>query len=260
MPDEAVAQPSRWRLPFTWLSLVALAWLLFELTHNLALGAIAVCLKFGWEDFLTARWLWRNDAHPWRRRSTVWLYVSWGLWKTAVVAFLMTFGFAVVAARQAIPAAPAMPVPLRAFLVTLLTTLAGFALSTLATVLTVLCAWYGGIRLWLDSAVHRARRAEVWPPALLCEGRPNRLSHLLLTALALSLFTTVMGLIALASQIVGGATLCLVLSFAAPVAGPVMMLLLRDLFLRKVGADSPFECWPEEWNDDEEAWREEHVT
>jgi hypothetical protein len=256
MHDEAVAQPSRWRLPFTWLGLVALAWILFELTHNLALGAIAVCLKFGWEDFLTARWLLRNDPERWRRRGTFWLYVSWGLWKTAIVAFLMSLGFAMVAARLAPPAVPAMPEPLRAFLSTLLTTLAGFGLSTLTTVLAVLCAWWGGARLWLDSAAHRARRLDAWPPAPLCEGRSNRLSHLVLTALGLGFFVAIIGLLVTGPVWAGG----FVLSMGLSIAAPVMILVLRDLISRKVGADSPYECWPEEWNDDEEPWREEHTT
>jgi hypothetical protein len=252
MPDEAVAPPSRWRLPFTWLGLLALAWLLFELTHNLALGAIAVCLKFGWEDFSTARWLWRNDPDRWRRRGTFWLYLSWGLWKTAIVAFLMSLGFALVATRQAFVVAPGMPAPLRAFLSTLLTTLAGLGLSAMTTVLAVLCAWCGGARLWLDSAVHRARRLDYWPPAPLCEGRTNRLSHVLLTALGLSLFVTLMSLVIAMPFWAGG----VVVSFVLTISAPVTVLLFRDLILSKVGADSPYESWPEGWDEEEEPWRE----
>src|ERR1700733_2601344 len=97
MQEEAVAPRSRWRLPFTWLGLLAVAWVIVELTHQPALGAVAVCLKFGWEDFRTARWLYHTDTQLWRRRSTFWLYLAWGLWKTAVVAFLMSIGFALVA-------------------------------------------------------------------------------------------------------------------------------------------------------------------
>jgi hypothetical protein len=256
MQDEAVAQPSRWRLPFTWLGLLALAWLLFELTHNLALGAIAVCLKFGWEDFLTAGWLWRNDSNRWRRRSTFWLYVSWGLWKTAIVAFLMSLGFALLAARLGVPVAPGMPPMLRVFLSTLLTTLAGLGLSTLTTGLAALCAWFGGVRLWLDSAVHRARRLETWPPAPWCEGRPNRLSHLLLTALGLCLFVAIMVLLGAGMAWAGALIVCLGLSISAP----VLLLLLRDLITGKVGAETPYECWPEVWNEDEEPWQEDHTT
>ena len=58
-------------MPFTWLGLLALAWIIVELTHQPALGAVAVCLKFGWEDFRTARWLYNTDPQLWRRRSFI---------------------------------------------------------------------------------------------------------------------------------------------------------------------------------------------
>ena len=35
--------------------MLAVCFVVYELTHQPALGAIAICLKFGWEDFLTAR-------------------------------------------------------------------------------------------------------------------------------------------------------------------------------------------------------------
>jgi hypothetical protein len=256
MQDEAVTRESRWRLPFTWLGLVALAWLLYELTREPALGAVAVCLKFGWEDFLTARWLWRNDPELWRRRATFWLYLSWGLWKTAVVAFLMSIGFAFVATRLGVPAAPAMPPALVGFLGTIITTLASFGLSTLTTLLAVLCAWRGGAWLWLDSAVHRARRLDVWPPSPLCEGRTNRLSQLIMSALGLSMFVVL--ILLLATGPIWGVSF--ILCFALSITAPVTLLLFRDLVLDNVSADSPEECWPDEWEEHEEPWQEDLAT
>ncbi len=255
MQDEAEVGPSRWRLPFTWLGLLALAVLIIEVTHQPALGAIAVCLKFGWEDFLTARWLWRNDSDPWRRRGTFWLYLAWGLWKTAAVAFLMSIGFALVAPRNAPFAAQA---GWREFLSTFLTTLVGFGLSALMTIQAVLCAWRGGVRLWLDSAVDRARRLDCWPPARFCEGRSNRLGYLLLTALFLG------GVVALVVLVVavpapaqeGLAVVSVVLLFATP----VIMLVCRDLISRKIWADSPYECWQRWEEEGDEAWRDDPVT
>jgi hypothetical protein len=253
MREEAVVPESRWRFPFTWLGLLALAWVIVELTHQPALGAVAVCLKFGWEDFLAARWLLRRDPDAWRRRGTFLLYLAWGLWKTALVAFLMCVGFAVVAPRQAVPAAPA-PAALLAFLGTFLTTLAGFALSSLLTGAAVACAWRGGVRLWLDGAVHRARRLDCWPPAPCCEGRPNRLGALLLTALGLGfLFILVVLLTAAAGGAVGSA-LCFILSITAPVS----ILLCRELISHKVWAETPYECWDE--LPEEEPWQEDPVV
>jgi hypothetical protein len=235
-----VAPRSRWTWPFTWLGLLALAWLIIELTHQPALGAIAVCLKFGWEDFRAARWLWRHDGDRWRRCSTFYLYLAWGLWKTALVAFFMSLGFAFVAPANLPVAAPA-PAVLLAFLGTFLTTLAGFALSAMMTGLAVACAWRGGVRLWLDSAVHRARRLDCWPPAPCCEGRRNRLGHLLLTALGLGFLFVLVVLLSAAVGGVASVLLCFVLSITAPVA----MLLCRELISHKVWAESPYECWDE---------------
>jgi len=67
------------------LGLLALCWVVYELTRQPALGAVAVCLKFGWEDFSAARWLWRRDPDRARGRCCSWLYFAWGLWKTAIV-------------------------------------------------------------------------------------------------------------------------------------------------------------------------------
>src|SRR5262245_13407384 len=188
MPEDAVGlepepSPRRWRLPFTWLGLVALCVVVYELTHVPALGAMAICLKFGWDDFRTGYWLERTDPDRRRGRCCAWLYLGWGLWKTALVAFLMSVGFAAVTPANA-PAAGAAQV--LAFAGTFFIALLALLLATLATFVAVREAYSGGYRLWLDRAVHRARRANSWPPSPLCEGRTNRLGVLVLTAVAVA--------------------------------------------------------------------------
>jgi len=91
---EEQRSPRRWRWPFTWLGLLALCWVVYELTRQPALGAVAVCLKFGWEDFSAARWLGGANPDRARGRCCSWLYFAWGLWKTAIVAFVMSVAFA----------------------------------------------------------------------------------------------------------------------------------------------------------------------
>src|SRR6266566_1511806 len=91
----------RWRGAFTWTGLLVVGWALYELTTQPALGAVAVCLKFGWEDFRTARWLRRRDPDRRRGRACFWLYVGNGLWKTAVVAVVMAFPMLEVAEAEA---------------------------------------------------------------------------------------------------------------------------------------------------------------
>jgi hypothetical protein len=244
MSEDVFAQspPSRrrWRLPFGWLGLVLLGCVVYELTQSPALGSVLVCLKFGWEDFLTARWLWRLDEHRWRRAALFWLYLAWGLWKTAIVAFFLSTAFALVA-RQAAPAA--IPDALRAFAGTFLLTLLCFGLSTLMTFLSFFCAWRGGVRLWLDSAAHRARRLGEWPPTPWCEGRANRLGQLVLTSLALGLLALIMLLLLVA---VPGGPVARVISIAATVCAPVALVVSREVVVRHLWAYRPRQCWPEE--------------
>lgn len=243
MSDEALDHdpPRRtWRLPFSWLGLVALAWVVYELTQSPALGAVLVCLKFGWEDFRTARWVWFNDPLAARRRSLFWLFLAWGLWKTALVAFLLSIGFALVARRNPLPPA-APPQALFAFLGTFLTTLVGFALSALLTHLAVFLAWRGQVRLWLDTAVHRARRHDYWPPTPFCDGRRNCLGQLILTAVVLSVLGTILLLLVLVPRDVAG----LLVTTVGALLAPVVVVVGRELITHHVWADSPDECWPE---------------
>jgi hypothetical protein len=250
MTDDALSShdspsPRRtWRWPIGWFGLLALAVLVYEVTRSPALGAVFVCLKFGWEDGRTARWFWKNDPFATRRRSLFWLYLAWGLCKTAAVAFLLSWAFAIITPPNQLPQPP--PQALLAWTSTFLTTLVAFALSALMTILAIGYALRGGCRLWLDSAVHRARRQDVWPPTSFCQGRPNRFVPLLTTALLFIIFVLllIVSILAAWTRHQGFAICVPVLMIAAPVA----LLVARDLLVRKLLAESPSECWPEEWD------------
>ena len=84
---DAVDEPSQgWRQAITWTGLLTAGYVLYEVTKQPAVGTAAVCLKFGWQDFRTARWLWRADPRRARGRACWWLYVGWGLMKVGLVA------------------------------------------------------------------------------------------------------------------------------------------------------------------------------
>jgi len=224
----------------SWLALVLIGCAIYELTQSPALGSVLVCLKFGWEDFLTARWLWRRDGDRLRRVSLFWLYLAWGLWKTAIVAFLMSVAFALVA-RQAGPPA-GLPEALLAFAGTFCLALLTAGLSALMTFLSVFCAWVGGARLWLDSAVGRARRRDEWPPNVCCAGRTNRLSTLVLSSLGLVTLAVAVEVFILAMP---GGLAARVLGFAFTLLAPVLLVLGREVIAENVLACRPRECWPE---------------
>src|SRR5262245_26359259 len=107
MSDDALEQsesPRRaGRWPIGWVGLFALAWVMYELTHSPAVASVCICLKFGWEDFRAAVWQWRNDLVRGRSESLLCLYLAWGLWKVALVAFFMSIGFAAVTPPNAQP-------------------------------------------------------------------------------------------------------------------------------------------------------------
>jgi hypothetical protein len=249
-PDPADTTRGR-RFPITWVTLLALGWVLYELTAQPALGAGAVCVKFGWEDFLTARWLRRMDRDPRRGRACFWIYVAAGTAKTAFVALFMTITIAVYTPGPPQPPKPGQA-PGNAFLDiilgTTLTMMAGFGLSALATTRAVWLAWRFQIRLWLNEAVHRARRFEVWPPRGAFAGSQNRLSALIVAAIMLTLVPTlvaisILAVVALGPGQQGNGFLSLGFSFLGIIGVPVFFLLIRDRVIEAVRADKPEDCW-----------------
>src|SRR5207245_7626741 len=96
----------QWRSPLTWSILIALGWLIYEVTAQPVLGAVVACLKFGWEDYLTGRWLRRVD--PDRRRGQVCYhtYLAYGFLKIAVAAIFIVCGILALEESFKRPAPP----------------------------------------------------------------------------------------------------------------------------------------------------------
>ncbi|MFO0930827.1 MAG: hypothetical protein U0736_27975 [Gemmataceae bacterium] len=117
--------------------------------------------------------------------------------------------------------------------------------------IAVACAWRGGVRLWVDSGVHRARRHDFWPPTPFCLGRPNRLPVLLVPGILLTIAAAMALLLLFAREgrqlAIGG--------FVLSVFAPVVIVVGREFLIHRVGAETPEECWPEEW-DPELRWRQ----
>jgi hypothetical protein len=251
-------RPARsWAHVLSWPMLLALAWLLYELTAQPALAVAAVCVKFGWEDFCTAFWLWWKDPNRGRANACFWLYFAAGLWLAAIAATAMLFGFAFLTGvrQQAGPAPGVVPVgngPPPHVIAALLTALIGFGFSTLLTCLALVLAWCFRVKLWLDGAVHRARRAGRWPPTNAPPGRANKFGCLLGTALVLTalpaIFLAVGVILALNPPQPGAAGGGMpgwmpVLILALLIGIPALALGLRDFLSRRVMAKSAAECW-----------------
>lgn len=249
---------ARWHSPLTWSALIVAGWTLYELTTQPALAAVVICLKFGWEDFRTAFWLRRSDPYQARAKACFALYVASGLWKTAITATIMFFAIAVATAiterAGPRPQPGKVDVPLT-FIGSLVTALIGYVLLAVATCRALWLSLRHGIKLWLNSAVHRARRQGLWPPNEACKGSSNKAQRVLLTALL------VLGIPALMIAIVNMVILADALGvkqanredrlvmfvttgmLAAVFGSGVVFLGLRDFLSRRIAAAIPCECW-----------------
>src|SRR5258708_4158177 len=84
----AESTPRRWPSWLSWSLLLTVAVIVYELTAQTMLSVVVACSKFGWNDFLTARWLRRVDPDAARGRTLAWLHIAFGLWKITGAAFL----------------------------------------------------------------------------------------------------------------------------------------------------------------------------
>jgi hypothetical protein len=259
MPGEPDAPPPRRRPSLVLPALLAIGILIYEITAQPGLGAAIACTKFGWDDFLTARWLRRRDPDRRRGRASFWLFVASGLWKTAVTGVVVLFGVAFLEAalrRHGPPPAPGqVPAPPSAALGgALAAALFGFTLSTFATVRAFLTALRHRVRLWIDARVHRDRRADHWPPASTA-GRRNRAGAVLFTALFLgTLVVLAVFQLVLRSALRGWAgqapqkrdvadMLANLFGCGTFLLVPVFILVFRDILAQLALARTPAECW-----------------
>jgi hypothetical protein len=241
----------------SWPALLAVGWLLYEVTAQPNLGAAIVCVKFGWNDFRAAFWLRRMDSNRKRARACFWFYLASGLWKVAITATVTIFAFAFLAAslrpaqpRAAPPPRPDLP---SWFAGVMLTALLGFGLSTIATGIALCLAARHGVRFWLSSSVHHYVRRNVWPPYDQYRFPTNHASLILLTALILVLAPVVITVcIGVAAAVGGGPLAALSVVLVIMGCGPVVVLMLRDIFDSRFVATTPWECWGREELDDPE--------
>jgi VanZ family protein len=243
----------RRRISVAWLALIVVAWVLYELTHQPALAVIALCTKFGWEDFRTARWLRKRDPRLARGLASFFLYFACGLWKMAITATLMIFAYFILAiiltfaGGQGLNWRGVAPQLGGAVLVTL----GGIVFSTLAVWLAILIALIAGCKLWLHASVHSARRHDHWPPPDPATPRLNLLDILVWTTLFAvggpALLISIAFLVALLAgpfkQGAGALAFLICLGTSLVAAGLGARWLVRSIVDRRVLAKCPSECW-----------------
>jgi hypothetical protein len=231
----------------TWPALLAIGWLIYEVTSQPNLGAAIICAKFGWNDFRTALWLRGADPVRRRARACFWFYLASGLWKMAITATLAIFAFAFLAASQhhgQQPKQQAAGLP-PWFGGVLLTALMGFGLSAFTTLVSLWLAHRHGIKFWLSSSMHRFRRRNTWPPYEFNMLTPNQAGRVLLTALILVIApVTITICVALGAAIGKLGSLAIMAIFLLGLCiCPVTILVLRDMMDCRFVARTPWECW-----------------
>src|SRR5207253_4370795 len=124
----------------------------------------------------------------------------------------------------------------------------------LTTAVAVVSAWRHRVPLWLNRAIHRDRRANIWPPLYALTAQSNNLGRLLLAMLTVFVFAVFStGLIWLAITTQGpaapgrankGDPLFGGVLFAGLIAAGITIVGGRELLLRKIAAKDPSACWP----------------
>jgi hypothetical protein len=245
--DDEARRP---RKSFAWVILAFAAWLAYDLSAQPAVGALTLCAKFGWDDLVTAIWLRRNDGDQARGKTCSWFFVALGFWKVAVTAggamLVLSVAMAALDAqgRQGVPNDVAMMLA-----VVLAEAFSGFLFSAVVTYIAFWLALRRRQRVWVDTAVTRARKSGVWPPT---KWRRNRASALLMTSLIVLVTGLLMLLIVLLVFALprgpqgndGVITACVIAGEILGMCGGAFAILaLRDLAEKHVVARSPIECW-----------------
>lgn len=241
-----------------WWLIATAAFVVTELTAHPAIGVIVLCLKFGWNDFLTAWWLRRRDPDRVRGATCSWFYLSSGLWRICLWSFVLLFltlGLLVAAEFQQLKQAPANQAANQGAesLTCLIVWLLSSAAATVLTVVSVLLAWRRKVKVWVTGSLTHSRRNGLWPPQPKHERRNLLRFWLAATAVPLigALFLIVLFSLAafLGAIPVNNAPMialfALFLSCSILIAALVSVLSFGAKIFARVGAFAPTECWPE---------------
>jgi hypothetical protein len=257
------AEPGGLLAHLPWWLILAVAFVVTELTAHPAIGVSVLCLKFGWNDFRTAIWLRRRDPDRKRGATCGWFYMASGLWRVCLWSFGLMFAaiLFIVAldppqpGRRGAQNDPDLPPEVMTCMVMWLTS---FASATLLTGTSILLAWRRRVKVWISASISESRRRDEWPPRPLPRARPERnllRAWTIGTGLGAFVICFVLGMIGLAS-LVGfvragnnpraGAAFAVGIGVAIPIAAAFFCLTVAGLILNRTGASSPVDCWPAE--------------
>ncbi len=250
------------RLPWWLIAMVAV--LVTELTTHPSVGVVVFCFKFGWNDFVTAIWLRRNDPYAVRGRICSWFYGASGLWRVCISGFALMFALVpFVAMVEARPAAGGVrqnagEQPPTELIACMIVWLVSSIAATFATFLAVWMARRSPTKVWISSVLPESRRQNEWPPRIRIGSRPpsNLLKWwMILASIVVSIPLSIAGIVLLVSvlggpvaagpRLGGKAVLGPLLLTTIVFILPIIIILLSERTYRRLGASSPWNCWLE---------------
>jgi hypothetical protein len=240
---ERVSHP--WRSGAVWSGLLLIGLLIYELTSEPWLGAAVSCTKFGWQDFRSAFWLRRVDPDRTRGRICFWFYLAHGLGKVALWSLVLTFALTFLLSLFINAGPQGLGVRLSFFSLMLGALLAagvGFALSSVTTLLATYFAFRRGVKVWVGSAPHWARRQRYWPPRY---GTLNE-AELVAWVVMLTLVppTSIVVVVALGQILPNDPFLWFVLTACVFFLPLIVTAIFFGVVVPLVFAATPLECWP----------------
>ncbi len=227
------------RMP--WWLIGTLAMLIGELSHQ-SFGVIVLCLKFGWNNFVTGLWLRRRDIDHVRGKVCGWFYWSKGLWQVSLSGFGCALALSIFSEFSDLAMEG---------ITCLLVCMVSAVFADVATCVAVWSSWWHRRPVWLSSDLHECQKRNEWPPHP--PTRPtNGVTGLLVLTCGLtyivSFIWTAIEVFELAHRANAkgkqfwdtvGFVFCGLFLFIMPI---VLMLLIKAI-IRRVEATSPSVCW-----------------
>jgi hypothetical protein len=234
-----VASPARSET-LGWLALLALAFLLFELTADSSLAVVVGCLKFGSNDLRIARRLRRSDPDPRRGRVCSWFYAAHAILRVGFVAFAILL---VLGAFNVVGGPPGQIE--RQIISALLVILACMAAAAIVSWIAVAKALRSGVRVWMDATTAAALQSSIWPPYLPDRCRRAGLGPGLIVFYAF--MSAAIALMPLLGFVFGGffdlGAASLVLALIVAIVVPLTGICLARSSIIRIEAAAPWDCY-----------------
>lgn len=251
------------RLP--WWLIGTIAVIAAEVTAHPSVGIVLACLKFGWNDFQTALWLWSRDPNAQRGFTCACFFLSSGLWRVCLRSFLFIGAFVMFIGLTSMLGI--QPLALLAegaqrrseieFFTNASVWLSSCAVATTLTLASTPLAIRCRTKIWVSSSISDSRRRNEWPPRITRNGLPetNRLpSWIMATAIATFIPPLLFGVWSLLSSNPGtpsdhagaGAVVKTMATGFLPFFGIIFVVPFAKAVSRRLAASCVAECWPDD--------------